>query len=77
MNLGSTNRHLLDVERRMHFEVSRTAAALSLSFILSITPWAFKEAVIACIEVKVMNVSATITSCNYNININDTISTYK
>ena len=37
----------------MHFEISRSTAAMSITFILSITPWAFKEAVIACIGGKV------------------------
>ena len=50
-----SNRHLVDVERRMHLEISRTTAAISLAFILSITPWAFEEAVISCIGAKVRN----------------------
>ena len=45
---------MLEVERRMHVEISRTTAAVSLIFILSITPWAFKEAVMACIGGKVI-----------------------
>ena len=64
-NCKSTNRHLLDVERRMHFEISRSTAAMSIAFILSITPWAFKEAVIACIGGKVkLN---DIKNCNCRI----------
>ena len=51
----STNRHLLGVERKMHFEIARTTAAISLIFIISITPWAFQEGVIACIGGQVIS----------------------
>ena len=71
----STNRHLLDVERRMHFEISRSTAAMSISFILSITPWAFKEAVIACIGGKVKH--SDIKNCNCRIEFEQDILSHK
>jgi hypothetical protein len=40
---------LRSTSSKMHFEISRTTAAISLIFIISITPWAFQEGVIACI----------------------------
>jgi len=46
-------RSLIEFERRVHYSISRTMAAISLTFIILITPWTFKEVIEACTGTKV------------------------
>ena len=46
-------RNLIEFERKLHYCISRTMAAISLCFIILITPWTFKEVIEACTGTKV------------------------
>ena len=67
-------RNLIVVERRLHYNISKTMAALSLSFIILITPWTFKEVIEACTGTKVLSFCLTFIYSQTRINCSRPIS---
>ena len=44
---------MIVADQRQHYNMARSMAALSLSFIILVTPWTLKEVAVSCIGTKV------------------------
>ena len=53
MHYGLLAHPVIVAERRQHYNMARSMAALSLSFIILVTPWTLKEVAVSCIGTKV------------------------
>lgn len=49
---------VVSIERRLNGSASRTMAAMSLGYIVMVTPWAIQEIVAACTNSKVCEIAS-------------------
>lgn len=57
------NHPFVAADRRQHYNMARSMAAISLNFIIVVTPWTLKEVVLSCTGAKVLNPPLRQTNC--------------